>query len=143
MAGLATIAPRVRKNSQTSGMQGVFLVAAQLAKRDFVVSLTSRSAKGADLLVTDLLCRRSFSIQVKTNRGNPNFWLIGPAASMYVSKTHWYVLVNLGKDDPKFYIVPSRIVASETRENRRKNSVWYEFKRDEKYRDRWARFGNA
>jgi hypothetical protein len=37
-------------------MQGVFLTAAELTHRGFVVSLTARNAFGADLLVTDNQC---------------------------------------------------------------------------------------
>ena len=41
------------KNAIISGMTGVYLVAAELSKRGFIVSPTSRGAEGADLLVTD------------------------------------------------------------------------------------------
>jgi len=44
--------------AQSTGMHGVFLVAAELAKRGYVVSTTSRNAMGADLLVTDDRCAR-------------------------------------------------------------------------------------
>jgi hypothetical protein len=43
--------------SQT-GMQGVYHVAAELTHLGFIVSVTSRSAFGADLLVTDQRCQR-------------------------------------------------------------------------------------
>jgi hypothetical protein len=71
-----------------TGMRGVYLVAAELAKRGFVVSPTSRSAMGADLLVTDQKCKRAFSVQVKTNGRTFNFWLIGKRAKETVSGTH-------------------------------------------------------
>jgi len=51
---------------QLTGMTGVYLVAAELSKRGFIASPTSRSAQGADLLVTDTDCKRSFAVQVKT-----------------------------------------------------------------------------
>ena len=35
-----------------TGMTGVYLTAAELSKRGFIVSPTSRGAEGADLLVT-------------------------------------------------------------------------------------------
>ena len=50
-----------------SGMLSVFLVAAELSRRGFTVSPTSRNARVADLLVTDQDCRWAFSVQVKTN----------------------------------------------------------------------------
>ena len=52
---------------QLTGMTGVYLVGAELSRRGFIASPTSRSAEGADLLVTDTECRSSFVIQVKTN----------------------------------------------------------------------------
>jgi hypothetical protein len=38
--------------TQLTGMTGVYLAAAELSRLGFVVSPTSRSARGADLLVT-------------------------------------------------------------------------------------------
>lgn len=61
---------------QMTGMLGVYLVAAELAKNGFIVSPTSRSAFGADLLVTDQKCRKAWSVQVKTNRKPASFWLV-------------------------------------------------------------------
>ncbi len=53
----------VAKRQQT-GMRGVFLVAAELTARGLMASPTSRSAFGADLLVTDQGCLKAFSVQV-------------------------------------------------------------------------------
>jgi hypothetical protein len=46
-------------------MRGVYLVASELARLGFIVSPTSRSAIGADLLVTNQSCKKAFSVQVK------------------------------------------------------------------------------
>jgi hypothetical protein len=43
---------------QMTGMRGVYLVAAELTRLGFIVSPTSRSARGADLLVTDQECQK-------------------------------------------------------------------------------------
>lgn len=51
--------------TQRSGMYGVYLVAAKLASRGFTVSVISRNAAGADLLVTDDRCARAWSVPVK------------------------------------------------------------------------------
>ena len=40
--------------SQLTGMTGVYLVAAQLSRRGYIASPTSRSAQTADLLVVDV-----------------------------------------------------------------------------------------
>lgn len=98
---------------QMTGMRGVYLVAAELAKRGFIVSPTSRSAIGADILVTDQKCKRAYSVQVKTNGRTFNFWLIGKKAKETVSDTHIYVLVNIKNtkksgDLIEYFVVPSK-----------------------------------
>ena len=127
--------------AQQTGMRGVFLVAAELAARGLVVSPTSRSAMGADLLVTDPLCAHAFSVQVKTNAKPASFWLVGEKAQHLKSPSHYYVFVNLRPSDGRheYFVVPSKVVAAKTKVKPRKNSTWYGFyKRDaEKYRDAW------
>jgi len=81
--------------AQLTGMLGVYLTAAELTNRGFIVSPTSRSAIGADLLVTDQRCRMAWSVQVKTQRQAANFWLVGNQAHKIQSPTHIYVFVNL------------------------------------------------
>ena len=103
--------------TQMTGMRGVYLVAAELSKLGFIVSPTSRSAAGADLLVTDQKCKKTYSVQVKTNAKTFNFWLIGNKAKDTVSDTHIYVLVNIRqnkKDEEKieYFVVPSKRLAS-------------------------------
>ena len=68
--------------------------------------MTSRNARGADLLVADQDYQRARSIQVKTNR-KPLRWLLSKASSA----THIYLFVNLrGDAKPDYYVVPSRVV---------------------------------
>jgi hypothetical protein len=130
-------------------MRGVYLVAAELAKRGFVASPTSRSAFGADVLVTDTACRRSYSVQVKTNARTFDFWLVSERAITTVSRTHLYVLVNLrpttNGESIEFYVVPSKAVARLVRKKEQANSTWYWIRRSDllKYRDRWSLFGEA
>jgi len=115
-----------------NGMQGVFLAAAELTRRGFVVSLTARNAFGADLLVTDQ-CQHAWSVQVKTNQStSANFWLLNAHAENLKSKSHVYVFVALkGEERPSFLVVPSRIVAENVcKDTARSGSVWYYFNRD-------------
>ena len=44
---------------QMTGMRGVYLVAAELCRYGLIVSPTSRSAIGADILATDSKCKNS------------------------------------------------------------------------------------
>ena len=117
-------------------MQGVFLAAAELTYRDFVVSLTARNAFGADLLVTDSQCKHAWSVQVKTNQDtSANFWLLNAHSENLKSDSHIYVFVALkGDQRPSFLVVPSRIVAENlSKETARSGSVWYSFSRDTKW----------
>jgi hypothetical protein len=109
---------KIRVNGQLTGMRGVYQVAAELSRLGFIVSPTSRSAIGADLLVTDQKCKKAFSVQVKTNSKGSTYWLVGKKAKDMVSKSHIYVLVNfckdrqLGGDKAAYWVVPSKVVAS-------------------------------
>lgn len=99
--------------AQMTGMRGVYLVAAELSRIGFIVSPTSRSTVGADLLVTNQKCKRAYSVQVKTNATTFNFWLIGKKAKETVSDTHIYVLVNIKKSKKngetiEYFVVPSK-----------------------------------
>jgi hypothetical protein len=132
---------------QQTGMRGVFLVAAELVARGFVVSPTSRNAMGADLLVTDAACVNPRSVQVKTNAKPAPFWLVGRKAGHLVSRSHIYVLVNIrqGVSEHEYFVVPSKVLAENVHVEHRKNSIWYAvYKRDiEKCRNNWKVFGKC
>src|SRR5271170_2269152 len=83
-------------STQLTGMTGVYLVAAELSHLGFVVSPTSRSAKGADLLVTDQsCCLKAWSVQVKTNAKQRRQWTLSDGDSKYDSDSHIYIFVNI------------------------------------------------
>ena len=131
---------------QLTGMRGVYLVAAELAGRGFIASPTSRSAFGADILVTDQGCARAYSVQVKTNAKTHSFWLVGKRTP--VSDSHIYVLVNLimkgGVETVEYFIVPSQVVNSRKIQEDGPRSQWWPLYRKEieDFRDKWDLFGN-
>ena len=131
---------------QMTGMLGVYLVAAELSRLGFIVSPTSRSAAGADLLVTDQECRRAWSVQVKTNKNPANFWLVGSHATKLKSDSHAYVFVNIRKEArPEYVVVPSAHVAMKvTKSTSKTGSVWYSFFRNDRLSDTegWELFGD-
>lgn len=138
--------------AQRTGMQGVYLVAAELTKQGLIVSPTSRNAFGADLLVTDDRCKHAWSVQVKTNAGRSKYWLLNGQAHELKSDTHIYVLVNLGQKNAHrkppsldFYVVPSRVVARRMQTVPRTRAVFYSISHDEvdEYKDRWEVFGKG
>lgn len=144
---------KTRVNGQLTGMRGVYQVAAELSRLGFIVSPTSRSAIGADLLVTDQKCKKAFSVQVKTNSKGSTFWLVGEKAKDMVSPSHIYVLVNFckdrvsGGDKPFYWIVPSKIVSSKIISQTSatgKRSTFHSISAFDigGYADKWSLFGN-
>lgn len=135
--------------SQLTGMRGVYLVAAELSRLGFIASPTSRSAAGADLLVTNQACTLAFSVQVKTNSSSFGFWLVGEKALHMVSPTHIYALVNLRETKAgraeEYYVVPSSAVAENTRRYDRANSTFWAVDRKaiSAFKDGWSVFGTA
>ena len=129
---------------QFTGMTGVYLVAAELSKREFIASPTSRSAVGADVLVTDAECDNSYSVQVKTNATTFAFWLLSKKSVTIHSRSHIYVFVNLRKNgDVEYFVVPSKYVVKNLLETKSKNGkTWYSISRKtvERYRDKWQIF---
>lgn len=101
-----------------------------MTHRDFIVSLTSRNAFGADLLVTDQECRQAWSVQLKTNSQRMSYWLVGEHANKIKSPTHVYVFVTLkGNQRPEYHVVTSDFVAQHIYEDKSKSGTWYSFDR--------------
>jgi hypothetical protein len=135
----------MRAKGHMTGMLGVYLTAAELTELGFIVSPTSRSAFGADLLVTDQRCRKAWSVQVKTNRKVAGFWLLSPHVGEAHSDSHVYVFVNLkGKVRPEYFVVPSTHVAAMHKVGKQGNpakpSVWYSIHKKDipEYAEAWA-----
>ena len=131
-------------NGQLTGMRGVYLVAAELSKLGFIVSLTSRSSFGADILVTDQDLKKTYSIQVKTNASTFGFWLLNKHCKNLKSERHLYVFVNL-RDKKcliEYFIVPSGVVSDKMIISKPKTSTWYSFahKDAKKYENKWSIF---
>ena len=142
--------PTQKINGQLTGMRGVYLVAAELSRIGFIASPTSRSAIGADILVTDQKCTKTFSVQVKTNAKSPKFWLVGAKARNIQSNSYIYVLVNLGRsksgENIEYFIVPSKVVAKTMQSKvRETKSEWHYLNKSdaEPYKDKWSIFGIA
>ena len=127
---------------QMTGMQGVYLVAAELTRLGLIVSVTSRNARGVDLLATDHSYKKTWSIQVKTSWKPVSSWPIGKHYKSEGSETHVYVFVNFrGEEKPDYYVVPSRIVATEAKSYDRPKGPWHGFKRGKRKVNDWSIFG--
>ncbi len=139
----------MKEQRQLAGMRGVFLAAAELSKLGFIVCTTSRNSQGADLLITDLDCSNTISVQVKTNSRSRKLWIIGKKGKEIVSKTHIYVLINIVEPNKKnpaeefeYYVVPSKVIAASLQhlvnKGPKRAEWWYVTIKDMvSYRDRW------
>lgn len=131
---------QVASKNQISGMRGVFLVAAELAERGFIVSPTSRSARGVDLLVTNPQGSRTFAVEVKS-AAKTTFWIVGKGAGKHPSGNNVWVFVKFGKqrERSRFFVVPSKYLRKFVRQGVMAPFV----KRNDllKYEDRWSAFG--
>ncbi len=129
---------------QLTGMMGVYLVAAELSRHGFVASPTSRSARGADILVTDQQCTRAFSVQVKTNASTFSYWLVNAHAKEMASPSHLYVLVNVrkGGKEIEYFVVPSKVAAEKVVVETKERSSWHYICYDDvkDYENRWDLF---
>lgn len=135
----------ITQSKQNTGMRGVFLVAAELSRLGYIVSPTSRSAFGADLLVTDKDCKKAFSVQVKTNAKTFNFWLLNKHSKETISRSHIYVFVNLrkGGSEIEFFVVPSKVVSKKMYTQKTGKYTWYSFSYEDAlaHKDKWKVFG--
>lgn len=129
---------------QFTGMRGVYLVAAELSRLEFITSPTSRSAFGADILVTDEQCKETYSVQVKTNAETFNFWLLNKKSKQLKSPSHIYAFVNLRdkKNLIEYFIVPSRVVSEKMKIEKSGKSTWYSFSYQDakEYENNWGFF---
>ena len=125
---------------QLSGMRGVFLVAAELSERGFVVSPTSRSAKGVDLLATNGDGTRTFAVEVKSTT-RATFWIVGMNAGKRPARNNIWVFVKFGKprERSRFFVVPSNVLRKYF--NKGKTVPFVKRKAIEKYEDKWTAFG--
>jgi hypothetical protein len=129
-------------NARTSA-EGMYLAAAELCRRGFNVTPTSRNMAGADLLITDDRCRNTWTIQVKVTDGNlPNRrgWLLGKNAKKTAHRTHAYVFVFLNPNErPDFYVVRSTIVAK--KQSGPSSMPEFRLKHASKHKDGWELLG--
>ena len=105
-----------------TGIAGEYLVAGELSRRGYIASITLRSTKGIDILVSNATATRQIAIQVKTNQGSKPEWVLNKKAETFYADNLFYVFVNLKGSQvrPDFYIVPSKVVADFVRKDHQK-----------------------
>ena len=110
-----------KKQSILIGVAGEYFVAAELSRRGFIASVTLRNTRGMDILATNLEATRSITIQCKTTQTTRKSWILNEKCEDFAPASHFYVFVALGSVEsrPRYYIVPSRIVAERVRKGHR------------------------
>jgi len=100
-------------STNLSGVTGEYLVAGELSRKGYIAALTSRNAKGIDMLASNETATKSVGIQVKTNQGDSRKWMLRDKADEYFADNLFYVFVNLnsGRSYCEYFIVPSKVVA--------------------------------
>ena len=94
-----------------SGVAGEYFVAAELARRGYVASLTLRNTRGIDILASNANASCSVGIQVKATQGDHHSWLVSAADAATGASNLFYVFVSMnGLETPRYYVVPRRDV---------------------------------
>jgi len=136
-----------------SGVAGEYFVAAELSRRGFMASVTLRNADSIDIHASSPKAERLFAIQVKTQQKSARSWPLSKRAESLHSPNLFYVFVSFRGmfERPDFFIVPSIIVATQTKESHSKwlstpgkkgqlhnDGTMRQFQdRKEEYRERW------
>lgn len=111
----------VKADTVLTGVAGEYYVAAELWRKGYIASLTSKNTKGIDLLVSNQDGNRSASIQIKTNSTGLCSWILNKKSEEEYNDKLFYVFVDLKDNDyPKYYVVKTNIVADYIRENHKK-----------------------
>lgn len=142
-------------SSILTGASGEYFVAAELSRRGYIASITLRNTRGIDILCSNSDATKHVSIQVKTSNQSGNEWMLDKKSEEFFSAKHFYVFVSLNSENPKFFVVPSKVVARYTKTNHaewikgkkkdgksRKDTQMRKFRdMGEKYLNRWDILG--
>lgn len=101
------------------GVAGEYFVMAELTRRGYVASPTSKNTKAIDLLVSDKNGKQLAAIQVKTcDNKKQQKWKMSSSVEKNDASNLYYVFVNMnGGEEPSYYVVPSRYVAYRVRQD--------------------------
>ena len=130
----------------TFGMAGVFWVASELARRNWIVMPTMRNQKGVDIIASaERPSGTKFvEMQVKATQGQ-RFWLLGPMKRAEIPRRRslFFAFVRLESVSSlapfEAFVVPSSKVQKEAKRqsNKKFQFCWYPPKRPGIYKERW------
>ncbi|SHJ26564.1 hypothetical protein [Parasporobacterium paucivorans] len=101
------------------GIAGELFVAAELTRRGYIATLTSKNTKAIDILVAQKEGDSFVGVQVKAcNKKNQKKWKMSKSSEENVKDNLYYVLVNLREgNEPYYYVVPSEYIAYRIKED--------------------------
>lgn len=112
------MAQRSRLSTVLSGVSGEYFVAAELSRRGYVASLTLRNTRGIDILASNANATKSVGIQVKSNQGKGDAWLLNKKIESETATNLFFVFVRLNNfETPEYYIASREEVAKRATES--------------------------
>ncbi len=126
----------------TTHLAGEFLVAGELSRRGYPVSITMGNAKSVDIYAESE--KRVIKIDAKAGRAKGNW----PIAENSVKKDVWYIFVHLRTDKqikdnmpPEYFVVSGREILSKNliASWKTRQGIRYSTLNTNKYRERWDR----
>jgi hypothetical protein len=131
------------KEKNTSHLAGEFLVAGELARRGYSVSITMGNAKSVDIYAEK--DKKRFKVDAKASRTKTNW----PVNEKSIQPDVFYVFVNLGTDSQiednissEYFIVTGKEIKSKNliQSWKSRQGITYKSLNDEKYIKRWDKF---
>lgn len=99
-------------NNVNVGNSGEYFVAGELERRGFGVAVPMSNTKEFDILTINMKNKKQYAVQVKTTTKNKKKWILKRENEHLIGDNIIYVFVYLNNlSAPKYYIVPSKIVA--------------------------------
>lgn len=101
-----------------TGIAGEYFVAGELSRRGFMASITLRNNDSIDIHASFLENNKIFAIQVKTSQKTTRKWPLSAKAENMQADNLFYVFVAFKElhERPDYFIVPSKVVASQVKE---------------------------
>jgi hypothetical protein len=133
-------------------MAGVFWVASELLRRNWIALPTVRNQKGVDIIATTEArgASKFIELQVKTSQhSRAKFWMLGAKERRKIPKREslFFVFVRPESTSKHFeaFVVPSSKVRSEASQNENKKfqCCWYLRKNPDTYKDHWNALDSA
>lgn len=111
----------MKKDKILTGVAGEYYVAAELSRRGYVASLTSKNTKGIDCLASNQDGSKTVSIQIKAkNKGRG--WILNESNEHH-NPNLFYVFVSMEENmPPEYFIVDSAHVSEAIIAD---NEAWY------------------